>query len=152
MGNTESLDERATLKFCNIVYDMETFAEKPFFDDEIAPTHACIPLSQGFNSMSGGFEVKWSHQPTAGGLSDYHIHYKEPFALSNPVIQYRFDRHENPHSPLRHFHKPRDASDHAPSCIKVDQLPLVARAVAKTWRKAYEEDDYNLVNDLQNPP
>jgi hypothetical protein len=146
MGRVYSLDKPATSRFCEEFVKVEGVAGKPYYDDPLSPTRMHIPLTDGFH-QSGGFDVRWKHD-----VNYYHIHYREPFEAATPQIEYRFDRHNDTHSPQTHFHEPPDASPRVSSCITVTQVPLVARAVAKTWRYGYENNDVSLVNDLSDPP
>lgn len=146
MGDVYSLDKSATRRFCEEFAKVEGVADKPYFDDRLNPTRMYIPMTDGF-SQPGGFDVRWKH-----GVNYYYVHYREPFDADTPQIEYRFDRHNDTHTPQIHFHEPPDASSRVPSCITVTQVPLVARAVAKTWRYGYDHNDVTLVNELSNPP
>lgn len=79
----------------------------------------------------------------------YSFHY-----VDSADVNWRFDRHPNTHSPETHFHPPPDAStdDARPSCIEVEEVSLVTRAVHAMWRAAYEHDDLSRLNSLSNPP
>lgn len=56
----------------------------------------------------------------------------------------------------RHFHPPptasNDAHDVAESCIEVTEAELVARAIHALWRRAYDRERLEEINELENPP
>lgn len=78
----------------------------------------------------------------------YRFHYVDE------TINWRFDRHPNPHSPEKHFHEPpsADSETAVASCITVEEPVLVARAVLKLWRRAYETGSLAELNRAENPP
>lgn len=57
-----------------------------------------------------------------------------------------------PHGPEKHYHEPPNANTRVPSCIDVEPVDIVTRAVLKCWRTALERDDPTLVNMQSNPP
>lgn len=61
---------------------------------------------------------------------------------------FRWDYHPKAGSPDKHFHPPPDApsDDPEPSCLTVEQPPVVARAVHKLWRRAYETGNTAKLN------
>lgn len=114
------------------------------YDDPIDPAELWIELSDGLgDATTARVDIQWSDQ------DNYSFHY-----VDSATINWRFDRHPNPHSPDRHFHPPPDAAtaDAEPSCIHVDGVSLVTRAVHKLWRLAYESEDSGRLNSLSNLP
>lgn len=61
---------------------------------------------------------------------------------------FRWDYHPKVGAPDKHFHPPPDAlsADPEPSCLTATQPPVVARAVHKLWRRAYDTGTTNRLN------
>jgi hypothetical protein len=118
-------------------------------DDRVDPGALELQFSDGVGEAgSARIDVRWS---TA---NDYNVHYTD-----STGVDFRWDRH--PHefpapSDDAHFHPPPEASaDPAavePSCIDETRVAVVARAVHKLWRRAYEQDSFADVNTAENPP
>lgn len=121
----------------------EPFASEYSFDSSENPTTLSITFSDGFHGP-GRFDIRWSRR------GYYSFHYREPDA----DLDFRFDRHPNPHLPEKHFHPPPDAAraDAEPSCIEVELPDLVALAVLKAWRHGSESEDVGIVNTIEDPP
>jgi len=140
-GRFGSTDTTSLEAFRDVFLE-EPLVERAEFDDLTNPRELRVRLSDGVTS-EGSFTVRWS----ARGY--YSVHYSE-----EKDVQFRFDRHPNPHSPQKHFHPPPDAStqDAEPSCIEVETDELVARAVLKLWRRWYESDGDEYPNSGKKPP
>jgi hypothetical protein len=124
--------------------DLEPLVAETEYDDQVAPTELRIELADGLGAAeTARLDIQWST------LDNYSFHY-----VDSSDVNWRFDRHPNTHSPDRHFHPPPDAgADTAePSCIHVGEVSLVARAIHKLWRVAYESGDIDRLNTLSNPP
>ena len=124
--------------------DLEPLVAETGYDDQVAPTELRIELTDGLDDAeTARLDIQWST------LDNYSFHY-----VDSSDVNWRFDRHPNTHSPDRYFHPPPDAgTDTAePSCIHVDEVALVARAVHKLWRVAYDSGDLDRLNTLSNPP
>ena len=135
------IDSTALTHIRTLFCETEPLVNETEFDDPIAPTVLHVHLTTGFGS-SGRFDIRWSE------YDYYSIHYTEP------DLDYRFDRHPNPHSPEKHFHRPPNVHSKAavPSCIEVERPELVALAVVQRWRDALGKDDSSILNDVDNPP
>ncbi|WP_254547326.1 hypothetical protein [Halomarina pelagica] len=123
---------------------LEPLVAETGYDDPIDPTELRIELTDGLDAAdTARFDIQWST------LDNYSFHY-----VDSADVNWRFDRHPNPHSPDWHFHPPPDArtADAEPSCIRVREVSLVTRAVHKLWRVAYESDDPDRLNSSSNPP
>lgn len=133
MTNDEVVDGSfGAIDTTSLVAIQKVFFEEPLvdsaeFDDITNPRELIISLSDGVDSP-GKFTIKWSIN------GNYSIHYSEA------EVDFRFDHHPNPHSPMKHFHPPPDASREGAeeSCIGVELDELVARGVLKAWRRWYE--------------
>ena len=128
----------------NLCIDLEPLVGETAFDDPLSPTVVQITLTDGLGVADAArIDVQWSV------LGNYSFHY-----VDDDGVNWRFDRHPNTHSPETHFHPPPDASTEAtlPSCITVEEVSLVTRAVFVMWRAAYESDDLDRLNSRSNPP
>jgi len=91
------------------------------FDDPLSPTVVKITLIDGLGVADAArIDVQWSVS------NNYSFH-----DVDDDGVNWRLNRHPNPHSPETHFHPPPDASTEAalPSCITVEEVSLVTRAV-----------------------
>ena len=114
------------------------------FDSVLRPREINVVLDDGIGDADRTrIDVTWY----ASGA--YSFHYTD-----TADVNWRFDRHPNPHSPEKHFHPPPDARPHdaEASCISVEAPRLVALAVVKLWRRAYETGSLARLNTAENPP
>lgn len=124
--------------------ETEPLVEEAAFDSVLSPRTLHVSLSDGIGDSNGAkIDVAWY---SSGA---YSFHYTD-----SDDVNWRFDRHPNPHSPEKHFHEPPDAETGStqPSCITVEEPRLVARAVVKLWRKAYETESLTGLNAAHDPP
>jgi hypothetical protein len=124
--------------------ELEPLVEDTRYDDPVSPTELQLELGDGLAAAeTARIDVQWSE------LDMYSFHY-----VDDEDTNWRFDRHPNTHSPERHFHPPSTdaASTAEPSCIRVEEVSLVTRAVHAMWRAAYESDDLERLNAMSNPP
>lgn len=124
--------------------DLEPLTVETGYDDPINPTELRITLADGIGDAdAASIDVQWST------LDNYTFHYTD-----SAGVNWRFDRHPNTHSPERHFHPPAagGTGDPEPSCIRVNEVSLVTRAVHTLWRGAYESGDPTRLNTGSNPP
>ncbi|MFW6320826.1 MAG: hypothetical protein ACOC0Z_03160 [Halohasta sp.] len=122
----------------------EPLVESTDFDSVLHPRALRIEFSDGIGSADHcRLSVTWYR---SGAYRFHHVDSED--------VNWRFDRHPNPHSPVKHFHEPPAAASHTAveSCIEAEQPRVVARAVHKLWRRAYETGTHDLVNTAQNPP
>ena len=123
---------------------LEPLVSDTGYDDSIDPTELHLELTDGLGpAETARIDVQWSE------LDHYSFHY-----VDDRGGNWRFDRHPNTDSPPKHFHPPPDApTDGAePSCIRIEGVSLVTRAVQALWRAAHEHDDLGRLNGLSNPP
>lgn len=114
------------------------------FDSVLSPREVRLLLGDGIGDADRArIDVTWYTSDA------YSFHYTD-----SADVDWRFDRHPNPHSPEKHFHAPPDARSHdaEPSCITVEEPRLVALAVIKLWRRAYETGSMDALNEAENPP
>lgn len=142
------IDRGALIDFRDTFERAEPLADAAL-DDLFNPNELRIKFSDGVGTAkSARFDVVWT---TSG---DYNIHYTDAEGRN-----LRWDVHPNdyPRPPEdEHFHPPPDAStdpsDVEDSCIDVSEIELVARATHKLWRNVYEQESFDGVNEVSNPP
>lgn len=123
--------------------ELEPLIVEARYDDLVAPTTLHLEVDDGIGAADAArFDVQWSDRDC------YSFHYAD-----SAGVNWRFDRHPNPHSPERHFHPPSETTAAAePSCIQVEEVSLVTRVVHSMWRLAYDSDDLTRLNNASNPP
>lgn len=141
-------DRGALLDFLETFERLEPMASGTL-DDFLDPSELRINLDDGIGSAEGArLDVVWTTR------DDYNIHYTDDASQN---LRWDVHPHDYPKAPAdRHFHPPPSASsdpnDVEDSCIVVSEIELVARAVHKLWRHAYEQGSFDGVNDLKDPP
>lgn len=138
------IDAGALREIRDLFVETEPLVETASLDDPVNPQTLSIELSDGVGDASAArMDVRWSL------TGNYAAHYNDDLDRN-----FRFDCHPKPDSPTRHFHPPPDAPSRPvePSCITVSEAPLVARAILKRWRYAYETGSFEGINDAENPP
>lgn len=122
----------------------EPLVESAGFDSVLHPLELIVSFEDGIGPTDWcRIEVTWFRSGA------HRLHY-----VDNEGVNWRFDRHPNPHSPEKHFHEPSDAvsTTAVDSCIRVEEPKLVALAVLKLWRRAYETGDLGGLNEASDPP
>lgn len=123
---------------------MEPLVEEAAFDSVLTPRELRVRFADGIGSADWcRLDATWY----ASGA--YRFHHVDANG-----VDWRFDRHPNDHSPEKHFHEPPDADSTTAveSCIEVEEPRLVARAVSKLWRRAYDDGTFSVLNDAADPP
>jgi hypothetical protein len=142
-GNTGPIDYEALQEIRDIFLENEPLVSQYELSDRLDPQPELnVTVDEGFGARSyGRFDIIWTER-------DYYtFHYTEPAG-----VDFRFDRHPEPNTPEKHFHEPPDANTRVRSCIEVEQVAIVTRAVLKCWRTALSQDDPSFVNMRSNPP
>ena len=127
-----------------LVTQEEPLVERAEFDSVLDPQELRVRFADGIGDAEWcRLDVTWY---TSGA---YRFHY-----VDADDGNWRFDKHPNPHSAETHFHPPPDAPSETAtrSRIRVAEPRLVARAVMKLWRRAYETDTFADLNSAENPP
>ena len=143
-GEFGEIDLPALGRIRNLWVDLEPLVGETGYDDVLDPTELSVGLTDGLGDATAArIDVQWSE------LDNYSFHH-----VDDEGANWRFDRHPNTHSPEKHFHPPPDASTDGtePSCIRVEEVSLVTRAVHAMWRAAYESGDPGRLNSVSNPP
>jgi len=128
----------------DLVLREEPLVESADFDSVLSPQELRVWFRDGVGDADWcRLECTWY---TSGA---YRFHF-----VDEHDVNWRFDRHPTPHSPEQHFHSPPNAPSETAvrSCIQVTEPRLVARAVIKLWRRAYDTGDLGTLNTATDPP
>ena len=142
------IDRGALLDFRTLFERQEPLATGKL-DDRLDPRVLRLSLADGIGeATSARIDVAWTTR------DDYTVHYSED---TGTHLRWDVHPHGYPRPPDdRHFHPPPAASSDPnlvrPSCIRVRELELVARATQRLWRSAYDDGSFESVNDLVDPP
>jgi hypothetical protein len=154
MDDAESHTLRGAID-AGALYDFRTEFERlePLasgsLDDVLSPGELRMHLDDGICEAGGAtLTVRWSVR------DDYNVHYSDESGRN-----LRWDVHPHDYTAPDgdgHYHPPPNASsendDVEASCIEVRELVLVARAVHRLWRAAYEAGSVDPLNTATNPP
>jgi hypothetical protein len=122
----------------------EPLVESATFDSALAPRELRVEFADGIEAATRcRLDVTWY------ATGAYRFHYTD-----DADVDWGFDRHPNDHSPEKHFHAPPAAESESAlrSCIEVEEARLVARAILKLRRRAYDTGSLARLNAAQNPP
>lgn len=111
------------------------------FEDPIDPVELQIHFSDGIGSADTcRLDIRWYRK------GFYSIHHSD-----SSDRNFRWDYHPKADAPNKHFHPPSDApsTDPEPSCITLTEPTLVARAVHKLWRRAYDTGQTAKLNSAE---
>ncbi|WP_458207704.1 hypothetical protein [Haladaptatus sp. NG-SE-30] len=118
-------------------------------DDVVNPMVLHLTLTDGVGTATDArLDVKWTTR------NDYNIHYTDSAGRN---LRWDIHPHDYPRpADDRHFHPPPTASNDpqnvAESCIGVTEVELVARGVHALWRRAYDRETFEEINEVENPP
>ena len=144
LGDIGAPDASEMYLIRNLFLREEPLVENTSFDSVLHPQELRIQFTDGIG------DSEWCRLDSTWYTSGaYRFHYVD--AMN---VNWRFDCHPNSHSPEKHFHEPPDARSKTaqPSCITVEEPRLVARAILKLWRRAYETESFAELNTAHNPP
>jgi len=143
-GDLGSLDEFALDEIRKVFNREEPVVAEVGFPDLIDPQELKVYFETGIvDADDARFDVRWFRS------GYYNFHYTDSTGRD-----FRWDYHPKEGAPDKHFHPPPDAAsaDPTPSCIAVEQPELVARAVHKLWRRAFDTSSLANLNTAENPP
>ena len=143
-GEVGPLDDAALEQIREEFTRLDGLVSEAGFDSLLDPTKLVIRLDDGIGDADWcRFDVRW-----------YRMGYYNFHRTDEQDVDFRFDFHPKPDAPDKHFHEPPDAQSASPSrsCITVTEPKLVTRAVHHLWRRAYEMDSPELLNEADNPP
>lgn len=143
-GDVGPLDDTALEQIRAEFRRLDGLVSEAGFDSLLDPTKLVIWLDDGIGDADWcRFDVRWYR------MGYYNFHHTD-----EQSVDFRFDFHPKPDAPDKHFHEPPDAPSANPpqSCLTVTEPKLVTRAVHQLWRRAYETDSPELLNEADNPP
>lgn len=143
-GDLGPLDEFALDVIRTVFEKQEPLVVEAGFQDLIDPQELKVYFEVGIGEADGArFDVRWFRT----GYYDFR------YTDSNSR-DFRWDYHPKEGTPDKHFHPSPNAKSANPdsSCITVEQPELVARAVHKLWRRAFDTGSLDDLNTAENPP
>lgn len=143
-GDVGPLDDTALEQIRAEFRRLDGLVSEAGFDSLLDPTKLVIWLDDGIGDADWcRFDVRWYR------MGYYNFHHTD-----EQGVDFRFDFHPKPDAPDKHFHEPPDAPSANPpqSYLTVTEPKLVTRAVHQLWRRAYETDSPELLNEADNPP
>ena len=143
-GDIGPLDEAALEQIREEFTRLDGLVADAGFDSLLDPTKLVVRLDDGIGNADWcRFDVRWYRD------GHYNVHHTD-----EQGVDFRFDFHPKSDAPDKHFHEPPDAPSADPprSYITVTEPKLVARAVHHLWRRAYDTNSLELLNDAANPP
>lgn len=129
-GDPGPLDVAAMDEFRSAFAGLDGLIEATGFENPADPRVVCIRLSDGIGEAETcRFDVRWYR------AGYYNVHHTDSTGRN-----FRWDYHPKAGAPDAHFHPPPDAPSHRvePSCLGAERPPVIARAVHKLWRRAYD--------------
>lgn len=143
-GELGPLDEFALDEIRNVFDRQDSLVSEAGFQDLVDPRDLKVYFDDGIGEANyARFDVKWFRS------GYYCFHHTDPAGQD-----FRWDFHPKDGAPAKHFHPPATSgtADPEPSCITVEQPELVARAVHRLWRRAFDTGRLDDLNTAENPP
>lgn len=137
-GELETLDVVAMDEVRAAFTGLDGLIDAVGFQNPADPDVLYVHFTDGIGDATDcRFDIRWYRK------GYYSIHHTDSRQLN-----FRWDYHPKVGAPEAHFHPPPDATprDVEPSCLTVEQPPVVARAVHKLWRRAYDTGDTSKLN------
>jgi len=141
-GDIGQLDELALDEIRTVFETQEPLVTEVGFPSLIDPQELQVQFRTGIGDTDDArLGVRWFR------TGYYAFHY------TDSSRDFRWDSHPKAGAPDRHFHPPPDAAsgDPEPSCITIEEPELVARAVHKLWRRAFDTSSPATLNTADNP-
>lgn len=142
-GDIGQLDEFALDEIRKVFQKQDPLVAEVGFPNLIDPQEMKVYVETGIgNADDARFDIRWFR------TGYYNVHY------TDSSRDFRWDYHPKEGVPDKHFHPPPDAesTNTEPSCITIEQPELVARAVHKLWRRAFDTGGLAALNIAENPP
>lgn len=140
-GDLGRLDVAAMDRIRSAFTGLDGLIEAAGFENLADPREVHARFSDGIGEATWArLDVRWYRR------GYYGVHH-----VDSTGRNFRWDHHPKVGAPDRHFHPPPDApsDDPEPSCLTVEDPPVVARAVHKLWRRAFDTGDTGRLNDAE---
>lgn len=129
-------------RICDLVTREGSLVERAQFDSVLDPQELRVRFADGIG------DAEWTRLDGTWYTSGaYRFHY-----IDADDGNWRFDTHPNPRSAEAHFHPPPNAPSETAMRSRDEEPRLVARAVVKLWRRAFETGTFEAINSAENPP
>lgn len=139
-----SLDVSALGEIRTVFERQELLVTEAGFHNLIDPRELTVSFADGIGAADEArVDIRWFRS------GYYTFHHTDTDGQG-----FRWDYHPKADAPEKHFHPPPnpDASDPVQSCITVEGPELVARAVHKLWRRAFDTGNLAHLTTAENPP
>lgn len=143
-GGVGPLDEYALDEIRGILANPDTLVTEAGFHDRLDPQEITVKFEDGIGEANDArLDIRWFRS------GHYSVHHTDSAGQD-----FRWDYHPKDGAPAKHFHPPPNPedADPEPSCITVEEPELVARAVHKLWRRAFDTGSLVHLNTATNPP
>lgn len=137
-GDLGTLDVASMDRIRSAFTGLDGLVEAAGFRNLADPAVVEVHFSDGIGEATEArLDVRWYRK---GYYSVHHV--------DSTGRNFRWDHHPKAGAPDRHFHPPPDApsDDPEPSCLTVEDPAVVARAVHKLWRRAYDTGNTEKLN------
>ena len=142
-GDVGSLDEYALDQIRRVFETQDSLVTEVGFPDLIDPQELRVYFADGIGDADEArLDIRWFRS------GYYNVHHTDSAGQD-----FRWDYHPKDGVSDRHFHPPNsEGGELEKSCITVEEPALVARAVHKLWRRAYDTETLSGLNMATNPP
>jgi hypothetical protein len=137
-GELGTLDVVAMDEVRSTFTGLDGLNEAAGFRNLADPEAVYVYFSDGIGDATDcRFDIRWYRK------GYYSVHHTDSTGRN-----FRWDYHPKVRTPDEHFHPPPDApsDDPEPSCLTAEKPPVVARAVHKLWRRAYDTGSTTKLN------
>lgn len=137
-GDLGTLDVAAMDEVRSAFTGLDGLIEGAGFQNLADPEMVHVYFSDGIGEATDcRFDIRWYRK------GYYSVHHTDSIDRN-----FRWDYHPKVGAPDKHFHPPPDApsDDPEPSCLTSEEPPVVARAIHKLWRRAYDTGNTTGLN------
>lgn len=137
-GDPGPLDVVAMDEIRSAFTGLDALVDAAGFENPADPSVVRVHFADGIGEADEcRFDVRWYRN------GYYNVHHTDSTGRN-----FRWDYHPKVGAPDKHFHPPPDApsEDPEPSCLAAERPPVVARAVHKLWRCAYDTGRTTVLN------
>lgn len=137
-GELGTLDVAAMDEIRSAFTGLDGLIDAAGFENPVDPKLVRVSFADGIGEAdSCRLDIRWYRK------GYYSVHHTDSIDRN-----FRWDYHPKVGAPDAHFHPPPDApsDDPEPSCLGVAEPPVIARAVHKLWRRAYDRGETTALN------
>ncbi|APX98304.1 hypothetical protein BB347_16215 [Natronorubrum daqingense] len=140
-GELGTLDVTAMDAIRSAMVNLDGLIDAAGFENPANPKVVRVYISDGIGDAdSCRFDIRWYRK------GYYSFHHSDSVER-----HFRWDFHPKLGAPDAHFHPPPDAPspNPEPSCLGAGEPPVIARAVHKLWRRAYDTGETAVLNTAE---